>query len=66
MSDKNYILESLTNHIQSFKGEVESSSVGRVIEVGDGIARILGLSAAKMSEMLEIECATGDTATAVI
>ncbi len=66
MSDKNYILESLTNHIQSFKGEVESSSVGRVIEIGDGIARILGLSAAKMSEMLEIECASGDTATAVV
>jgi len=66
MADKNYILESLTAHIQSFQGEVETSSVGRVIEVGDGIARILGLSNAKQAEMLEIECASGANATAVV
>jgi F-type H+-transporting ATPase subunit alpha len=65
MSDKNYILESLAQHIRSFKGEVETSSVGRVIEVGDGITRILGLADAKLAEMLEIECASGARATAV-
>ncbi|MEK7122492.1 MAG: F0F1 ATP synthase subunit alpha, partial [Patescibacteria group bacterium] len=63
--DTNTILESLKTQIQSFKGEVEESHIGRVIEVGDGIARILGLSDAKLAEMLEIESARGEIVTAV-
>ncbi|MBI4252621.1 F0F1 ATP synthase subunit alpha [Candidatus Uhrbacteria bacterium] len=66
MSQTNYILESLKTQIQSFKGEIEESDVGRIIEVGDGIARILGLSGAKQSEMLEIETPHGGTVTAVV
>ncbi len=66
MSEKNYILESLAHQIQSFQGTVESSHVGRVIEVGDGIARILGLADARQAEMLEIQCADGSVAVAVV
>lgn len=66
MADTNYILEALKNQIQSFKGEIEESDVGRVIEVGDGIARILGLSGAKQAEMLEIEISSGGTVIAVV
>lgn len=66
MSDTNTILEALKNQIQSFKGEIEESAVGRVIEVGDGIAGILGLPDAKQAEMLEIETAESGTVTAVV
>src|SRR3954447_3896129 len=39
--------------IEEFDGGVETRSVGTVVEVGDGIAQIYGLSGALASEMLE-------------
>ena len=51
--NKDFIIESLKNQISGFKAETKSEKVGRVIEVGDGIARISGLSDAMASEMLE-------------
>jgi F-type H+-transporting ATPase subunit alpha len=39
--------------IDSFDSDVETRSVGTVVEVGDGIAQIYGLDAALASEMLE-------------
>jgi len=50
---KDFIIETLKNQISGFKAETKSEKVGRVIEVGDGIARISGLSDAMASEMLE-------------
>ncbi len=50
---KDYIIETLNKQISGFKAETKSEKVGRVIEVGDGIARISGLSDAMASEMLE-------------
>jgi F-type H+/Na+-transporting ATPase subunit alpha len=39
--------------IDSFDSDVETRSVGTVVEVGDGIAQIFGLDGALASEMLE-------------
>ncbi|MBI4239734.1 F0F1 ATP synthase subunit alpha [Candidatus Uhrbacteria bacterium] len=50
---KNYIVESLRASLSAYKAESEASSVGEVVEVGDGIAKIYGLSSAKQSEMLD-------------
>ncbi len=53
MADKDFIIETLKKQIESFKSETKTEKVGRVIEVGDGIARVSGLSDAMASEMLE-------------
>ena len=43
----------LEAEIRDFSGQVESADVGRVLEVGDGIARVYGLSGAMSGEMVE-------------
>ncbi len=43
----------LEAEIRDFRGQVESADVGRVLEVGDGIARVYGLSGAMSGEMVE-------------
>ena len=43
----------LKEEIQSFGEELISAGVGRVIQVGDGIARVYGLSDAMMGELVE-------------
>ncbi|MDD5489736.1 MAG: F0F1 ATP synthase subunit alpha, partial [Candidatus Moranbacteria bacterium] len=50
---KDFIIESLKKQISGWKAETKSEKIGRVIEVGDGIARVSGLSDAMASEMLE-------------
>ncbi|MFH1661983.1 MAG: F0F1 ATP synthase subunit alpha [Candidatus Falkowbacteria bacterium] len=50
---KDFIVEQLKNQIADFKSDLKEQTVGRVIEVGDGIARISGLSDCMMNEMLE-------------
>ena len=45
----------LKQEIASYKNKLDVSSVGRVVEVGDGIARIYGLDNAMSSEMLRFE-----------
>jgi F-type H+-transporting ATPase subunit alpha len=50
---KDFIIESLKKQIEGFKAETKTEKVGRVIEVGDGIARISGISDCMASEMLE-------------
>ncbi|MFQ5351200.1 MAG: F0F1 ATP synthase subunit alpha, partial [Thermoanaerobaculia bacterium] len=45
----------LTEEIRSFKGEIDLAEVGRVLEVGDGIARVYGLANAMAGEQLEFE-----------
>jgi len=53
MNQKDYIIETLKKQIEGFKSETTTEKIGRVVEVGDGIARISGLSDAMASEMLE-------------
>ena len=43
----------ITEEIRQYRGQVDVAEVGRVLEVGDGIARIYGLSNAMAGERLE-------------
>jgi F-type H+-transporting ATPase subunit alpha len=43
----------ITEEIRKYRTEVDLSEVGKVLEVGDGIARIYGLTAAMAGERLE-------------
>ncbi len=45
----------IKQEVQRFSQELEVSQIGQVIEVGDGIARVYGLSKAMAGEMLEFE-----------
>jgi len=49
------LIQNLKEKIKDFNAEVKVEKVGTVIEVGDGIARISGLSEVAASEMLEFE-----------
>ena len=49
----------IRTEIESFGAELEVSEVGRVVEVGDGIARIYGLSKAMAGELLEFQTDSG-------
>ena len=49
----------IKQEIEQFANDLEISEVGRVVEVGDGIARIYGLSNAMAGELLEFETNTG-------
>jgi F-type H+-transporting ATPase subunit alpha len=50
---KNFIVEELKKNIASFQKQVDVQEIGTVIEVGDGIARISGLTNCQASEMIE-------------
>ncbi len=43
----------IQKEIETYRGQIETSEVGRVLEVGDGIARVYGLSGAMAGEMVE-------------
>ncbi len=45
----------LRKNAEGFRPEVERAQVGRVLEVGDGIARVAGLPHAAVNELLEFE-----------
>jgi F-type H+-transporting ATPase subunit alpha len=47
------IAAALRKHVESFKPEVEREEVGRVLEAGDGIARVSGLPSCLANELLE-------------
>ncbi|MFN7022171.1 MAG: F0F1 ATP synthase subunit alpha [Phycisphaerales bacterium] len=49
----------IKQEIAQYSQELEISEVGRVIEIGDGIARIYGLSKAMAGEMLEFQTSHG-------
>ncbi len=49
----------IKREIEQFSSQLEVSEVGRVVEVGDGIARIYGLSKAMAGELLEFQTAEG-------
>jgi F-type H+-transporting ATPase subunit alpha len=49
------IAEALRKNLADFKPDVETAQVGRVTEVGDGIANVSGLPGAAVNELLEFE-----------
>jgi F-type H+-transporting ATPase subunit alpha len=53
MDQKDFIVESLKKQISGFQAEAKTEKIGKVIEVGDGIARLTGISDCMASEMLE-------------
>ena len=50
---KNYIIDQLKKQIENFETKVQTEKIGTVIEIGDGVAKIAGLSDAMASEMLD-------------
>ena len=51
--NKDHIIEQLKKQIEQFTPGTDVERVGNVIEVGDGIARVSGLSSIMASEMVE-------------
>ena len=49
------IASAIRENLEGFEPEVASGQVGRVVEVGDGIARISGLPNAAVNEMLQFD-----------
>ncbi len=56
--DTGSIAEAIRRNLEGFQPEVEMAQVGRITEVGDGIARVSGLPGAAVNEMLEFENGT--------
>ncbi|MHB1252177.1 MAG: F0F1 ATP synthase subunit alpha [Acidimicrobiales bacterium] len=52
------ITDALRKHVTEFNPSMGAEQVGRVVEVGDGIARVSGLPTAKVNELLEFEDGT--------
>src|SRR5437764_4985441 len=47
------IVSVLQTEIDQYRSKLDAREVGRVLEVGDGIARVYGLSGAMAGEMVE-------------
>ncbi|MCY4163803.1 MAG: F0F1 ATP synthase subunit alpha [bacterium] len=56
--DTGTIAEAIRRNLEGFHPDVEQAQVGRITEVGDGIARISGLPGAAVNEMLEFQNGT--------
>ncbi|MBK9179256.1 MAG: F0F1 ATP synthase subunit alpha [Acidimicrobiales bacterium] len=48
----------LQKHLEGFQPALETETVGRILEVGDGIARVSGLPGAAVNELLEFQNGT--------
>ena len=57
------IAEAIKTNLEGFDPQIESGTVGRVMEVGDGIARVSGLPNAAVNELLEFQ--SGDVGLAL-
>jgi F-type H+-transporting ATPase subunit alpha len=56
--DASEITAALRRHVEEYTPAVGTEQVGRVVEVGDGIARVSGLPGAAVNELLEFEDGT--------
>jgi F-type H+-transporting ATPase subunit alpha len=52
------ISAALARHVADYSSEVRAEHIGRIAEVGDGIARVTGLPNASVNELLEFEDGT--------
>lgn len=57
---KSNLIEEIKNEIMSYDNEIKEQEFGIVAEIGDGIARIFGLSHAKNGELLNIATKSGN------
>ena len=60
------IIEELKKEILGFDAKAKEQSDGEVAEIGDGIAKIYGLSNAKSGELLKVETVAGDVTAMVL
>ena len=56
--DTNEIAAAIRKNLDGFEPSLEQTQVGRVLEVGDGIARVSGLPDAAVNELLQFESGT--------
>jgi F-type H+/Na+-transporting ATPase subunit alpha len=56
--DANEITQALERHVEEYTPAVGTEQIGRIVEVGDGIARVSGLPGAAVNELLEFEDGT--------
>ena len=56
--DTNEIAAAIRKSLDGFEPSLEQTQVGRVLEVGDGIARVSGLPDAAVNELLQFESGT--------
>lgn len=55
-----YLIKNLQQQLEDWQTEVKEETIGEIIEIGDGIAKISGLNDCLASEMLEFETSAGD------
>ncbi|MFW5885097.1 MAG: F0F1 ATP synthase subunit alpha [Patescibacteria group bacterium] len=53
--NKDYIIENLKKQISEAETGIETKKTGKVVEVGDGVAKLIGLDEVMMSEMIKFE-----------
>lgn len=53
--ENNYLIQQLKKQILETDVSAENKKVGQVVEVGDGVAKIIGLEEVMMSEMVKFE-----------
>jgi F-type H+-transporting ATPase subunit alpha len=56
--DASEITEALERNVEDYTPAVGTEQIGRIVEVGDGIARVSGLPGAAVNELLEFEDGT--------
>ncbi|HEY1832574.1 MAG TPA: F0F1 ATP synthase subunit alpha [Acidimicrobiales bacterium] len=56
--DASEITEALQRHVADYTPAIGTEQIGRIVEVGDGIARVSGLPGAAVNELLEFEDGT--------
>lgn len=62
----NPLIEELKKQIAGFENAVSREEVGTVLEVGDGVARVSGLTDVLSQEMVEFVTATGEAIVGVV
>ena len=60
------IIEQIKNEINEIKFETTEQEIGEVLETGDGIARISGLSSCQYQEMITIKTDKGEVRSVVL
>ncbi|MFA5126728.1 MAG: F0F1 ATP synthase subunit alpha [Patescibacteria group bacterium] len=61
-----YLVKSLEKKLNDWQAELKEETIGEVVEVGDGIAKVAGLSDAMSSEMLEFSTQEGEKVYGVV
>ena len=64
--EKDYLIQQLKKQILETDISAENKKVGQVVEVGDGIAKVVGLEEVMMSEMVKFETDSSDELYGVV